>query len=158
MTYSPADRSLELDPGLSGPTRLAQFVSKAEPAWLHSIERLTEHLAYAFGTLHRDDVPRESDQVAPVAVIDEQGRRSIDVASGQGPLEVCQPAGYDCFRSRCVDRSMRGCVGHRGTPAGGFWRFGREVDRAKYVTGRSSAQDAITAAAGAGHLGMRVQF
>jgi len=40
---------------------------------------LTEHVAYTFDTFHGDDVPGESNQVAPVAIIDEQARCSIDV-------------------------------------------------------------------------------
>src|ERR1700730_4427636 len=119
MTYAAADRGFELYPALGFPARLAELVSDGETARLNLIERLTEHVSYPFDTLHSDDVPGERDQVAPVAVINEQAGCRINVTGGQGSLEVCQPPGHCGSCSRGVDRLIRGGLGHQGTPIGG---------------------------------------
>src|ERR1700730_11869971 len=121
MTQAAAGRRLELDPALDDSIRLsglAQFVRNRETRRLHMLQRLAEHGAHAFVTLHRDDVPGEGDQVAPVAVLDEEAGRRLDVPGGQGLFEVCQPVPDGGFGSRYTDRSIRGGFGHRGTPSG----------------------------------------
>src|SRR5712692_6559524 len=135
VTQAPADRGLELDPALCIRAGLAQFAGDGETAWPHSVESLTEHLAYPIATLDGDDVPGECDQVAPVAVFYEQVGRRIDVTVGQSPLEVCQPPGHDASCSRGADRSIRSGVSHRGTPSGGL--EGSVFDRAEYLTGET---------------------
>ncbi|MDQ6898432.1 MAG: hypothetical protein M3072_02830 [Candidatus Dormibacteraeota bacterium] len=56
---------------------------------------MTEHVAHAFGTLDRDNVPGERDQVAPVAVVEEQADYRVDISGGQGILEVSEPFRHD---------------------------------------------------------------
>src|ERR1700682_796154 len=124
MAYAAADRGLEPDPAFCFGAGFAQLVRDGEAARLHSIERLTQHLANAFGALDRDDVPGERDQVAPEAVIDKQAGSRIDVPRSQDPLEVRQPPRDVGSCSRGVELSIRDGIGHRGTPSGGVWRFG----------------------------------
>src|ERR1700680_3893767 len=124
MTYTPADRGLELDPAFGFAAGLAQLVSDGETAGLDSIERLTQHLAYAFCALNGDDVPGECDKVAPEAVINEKAGSRINVPGGEGPLEVRQPPCHDGSCSRCVEWSLRGGLGHRCTPRSGVGGFG----------------------------------
>src|SRR6266487_5546460 len=135
VTDAAADRGLELDPALVVRPGGAQLVSDCETAGLHLIERLSKHIAYALGTLDRDDVPGERDQVAPVAVFNEEGSCGIDVPGGQSPLKVRQPP-YRGSCGRGVDRSISPGFGHGGTPSGAIWRFGGQPECAKYLTCR----------------------
>src|SRR2546430_5879313 len=103
MTDAAADRGLEFDPALGIRSRRAQLLSDCEAARLHPIESLRKHLAYALRTLDRHDVPGERDQVAPVAIFNEQGACGIEVADGQSPLTVRQPLATRGFRSERDD-------------------------------------------------------
>src|SRR3712207_2762436 len=66
-----------------------------------------EHGADGVPALHGLDVPGEGEEIAPVALLPEQGQRAVDVAGPERPLQAPQDVGDDL--------SGRG-LGHVGPP------------------------------------------
>src|SRR6185295_10064524 len=85
------DLGLELDPRLGDAVGGRRRFGRAPAAGLRVPERGLKHRLYAVPALDRLEVPRERDQVAPVAVVAEELGRCGGVALRQCVLEAREP-------------------------------------------------------------------
>src|SRR3954447_20880082 len=85
------DLGLELDPRLGDAVGGRGRLGRAPAAGLRVAERGVEHRLHAVPALDRLEVPRERDEVAPVAVVAEQIGRGGGVALCQCVLEAREP-------------------------------------------------------------------
>src|SRR5678815_4343798 len=94
MTVAARHASLEADPALgyaAGLGALALELPGRRLSWEH---RALDHLAHLGVALGGGDVPGERHQVAPVAVVAEQGRGGRGVAAVECPTKCGQPVRY----------------------------------------------------------------
>ncbi len=148
MTAAPAGLGLEADPRLGDALGARRLLGGAPAAGPGVRQRGLEHVRDAVASLDRPDVPREGDEVAPVALGGEQLRRGGGVAGLQRAVEALQPLGH-----------LRGCGrtdgrGHRISPR---YRWASSTEYHAGAAGRgprvnSSAQTSdaeVTPASGA---------
>ncbi len=104
---APRDLGLERDPGLEHAVRLGRDLAlgDAPVARLHSAETIGKHVADLIAALHRLDIPGEGDEIAPIAVVPEQGDRRLDVAGGQRGVELAEEGGHPSI-GRCVEHRI----------------------------------------------------
>ena len=86
-----ADRGLERDPGLGDAVGLRRRLGRVQAARADVREPVLEQVGDALRPLDGLDVPREGDEVAPVAVVGEELRGGRRVAGGERRLEARQP-------------------------------------------------------------------
>src|ERR1700677_1946975 len=120
---TPCGLGLERYPGFEHAVRLARDLALGDApiARLYPLEAMSEHVADLIAPFHRLDVPSESDEIAPIAVLPEHGDRRVDIVSRQRGVEPAEEGGHT---------GVGGCVEHDVLPmevkpalAGGFrWR------------------------------------
>ncbi len=82
---------LELEPGVGDAVGLGRRLGGGEAARLGARERRLEHVLDALRPLDGLEVPREGDEVAPVAVVEEQLGRRRGVTARERVLEAREP-------------------------------------------------------------------
>ena len=82
---------LEVDPRLHGSLGLGGRLGQGPPLGLHAFQRRLEHVGDLVAALHGPDVPGEGHEVAPVALVREEGGHRRHVAGLQGLVERGEP-------------------------------------------------------------------
>ena len=92
MPAAAADLGLERDPGLGDAVGLRGRLGDVEAVGARLLGRVLDQVGDALPPLHGLEVPREGDEVAPVAVGGEERRGRRRVAVGERLLERAEPA------------------------------------------------------------------
>ena len=106
---TPADGRLEGEPGGDHPVLLGGLLRQREAAGGGRARRALEQLAHPLPVLHGGEVPREGDEVAPIALGGEEVHGRGQVLRGQGRLEGAEPGLGPLGRRR---RLVLGHLGH----------------------------------------------